>query len=354
MCGLAGAYSRYLADYELEAFQNLMTCMTFRGRHGSGFASVPQNPEKPVMVRKSAMPGSQFVFSKDFKDATKTNTTVLLGHCRYPTSGHGTGKNLENVHPHAEGGIVGTHNGTLDIVNGVFVKQNDSDSSLLFRAMNKVGAAGAISSSRGSMALVWLDMKEKLLRFYRNVHRPLYLGFPTDAPGTLYWSSEPEPLSWIIKREHHSTPTLTLLPPDNIWSYKYEKGEVSVYSKIHVTSMPDKPAAKPVSDIISTLQGATSSVPLLPAPAIPEEVKNEDDFGQFTLFNQKIPYFELKKKLDAGCCWCKTPVPLSDHMNNMLWWGSKDLFACDDCYKSDKTVQEWYEKCLSAQITRNM
>lgn len=246
MCGLAGAMSNSLTTNEVGIFKDLLNVASLRGSQGAGVAVVqtPFSKNISIEILRTKHIAGALAYSPEFEELVKPRVSTLIGHARLPTKG---GLDLDAVHPHRSAHITGVHNGTMHRVAGHDVKEGESDSALLFKAISEVGIKEAIKESSGAYALVWADEREGTINFLRNNWRPLYfknVGWGEKNINTLYWSSEQEMLDFVLSRTYKGTNTWdTYLPIDTILSYpldpKHILKPVDVIADVRPT--PPKP-----------------------------------------------------------------------------------------------------------------
>jgi hypothetical protein len=233
MCGIVGVMKRDLGIPEINRFRDLFAVAQVRGDDGSGIFAVPRaGPAKPVAVNgkqgvkfaRTTWSSGHLVTTKEFYDAIKGELSILVGHARQPTRG---GSTIDMVHPHRSEHIILVHNGTMTFVNGISLKQGESDSKAICKALATVGPQKFVQDSYGAYALIWVDLKQQTLNFLRNGERPLWMVEEKDSMvngriTTLWWASE----SWMVpvclsrypayNKEKHR---LFQLPKDELWSY---------------------------------------------------------------------------------------------------------------------------------------
>jgi len=117
--------SRREVDHLVESFTRLLICSENRGPHVTGVAWV--KGDGTYQVEKAALPARDFVGTLRYAlwtDMIDAQTTLLMGHTRWPT--RGSALNPDNNHPLAiprEGGsILLTHNGHLTGVDRLFTQ----------------------------------------------------------------------------------------------------------------------------------------------------------------------------------------------------------------------------------------
>jgi hypothetical protein len=222
MCGLQGVMSKPLLQSDINVFQDLMVLGILRGWQGAGVAAIPQDKEaQHVSVLRSTSNGANFVLSDGFHKMIDKPKIALLGHTRLPTKGAAT--DIKNVHPHRVKHIIMTHNGTMHDVAEKPIPEGASDSAMLAESIAEIGLPDTVKTSRGAMALVYVDDKAKTINFFRNDERPLYLAYSngTNNSHTIYWSSNADFLDLILCKNRNYKPLIMALPVNKWVVYEY-------------------------------------------------------------------------------------------------------------------------------------
>lgn len=190
MCGIVGIAGD-LAHKDEAAIRRLLILDYFRGTDSTGFAAV-RNSQSEIKIAKIASNPLDLFDMGRFKDALSGyNSKVFLGHNRAATRGV---VNNYNAHPFEFDGIVGVHNGTLEIqshreLERLMDEEDDLDSRLLIKAIAKMGVSKVIPHLYGAWSLVWYDQKDDSINFLRNKERPMWYAFTEDFKRML-WASE--------------------------------------------------------------------------------------------------------------------------------------------------------------------
>lgn len=221
MCGIVGIAANRLNKIGKNIFSDLMIVSNVRGRWGAGVAAVVGDKIKGV---KSLYSGCDLIDMKGFGELMNENSVrVLLGHTRWPTKG-ATGEYI-NVHPHFMKNLTGVHNGTLDKVDGAYIKGEDSDSVEFYKHADEVGFKKALSRASGAYCFVFVDHETKTLNFLRNNQRPLFIGkhlWGKDAQ-SLIWASEREMIVFAMSRANLMKDLEIIeLPTNEMWSIPYD------------------------------------------------------------------------------------------------------------------------------------
>jgi hypothetical protein len=246
MCGLSGAMSSTLNGQELNMFKDLLNISSLRGSTGAGVI-VNQDTYKPVtrVLRTTQISGA-LAYSEKMQELLQPRVNCVVGHARLPTKG---GVEIEHVHPHRFGHIIGVHNGTMWKVGGEYVK-DQSDSAMLFKSFSEQGVVKTIEGSEGAYALVWIDEKERTLNFLRNSQRTLFfknIGWGAQGnknASVIYWASEKEMLDLIFARSYRNNNHWdTYLPVDTWFKYPLDIKHVIRTQEVvqNVRPLPQKP-----------------------------------------------------------------------------------------------------------------
>jgi glucosamine--fructose-6-phosphate aminotransferase (isomerizing) len=233
MCGLFGLIRNQACDPSLasDTFLALGSLAEERGTHAGGLAMAlggpaadrgdpapgPRGAGAGVNSRADVTSGGWRVVKghgafggvwrpslRDPLDAAP----AVLGHTRFATQG--VVGHLSNASPLRVGGLIGTHNGDIDVsrLRDRFTLpegEGHTDTEVLLMALDQ--AAGAIeptlevlSAAVGRTALVWTDRRRpRTVMLARTALSPLAVAF--DAHGNLYWASNP---GWFARTARHS------------------------------------------------------------------------------------------------------------------------------------------------------
>jgi glutamine phosphoribosylpyrophosphate amidotransferase len=117
--------SRQEVDRLVESFTRLLICSEHRGPHATGVAWV--KADGTYQVEKAPLPAREFVDTWRYAawtDSIDAQTTLLMGHTRWPT--RGSELNPNNNHPlvvtQETGSVLLTHNGHLTGVDRLFTQ----------------------------------------------------------------------------------------------------------------------------------------------------------------------------------------------------------------------------------------
>lgn len=171
---------------------------TLRGAHSTGLAWMKQDLSEWNWVRRP-MPGWDFV---DWEPATKhirnlRSAVAAIGHNRHATVGK---VSTATAHPYEIGDVIGVHNGTLTIGNGLpDYHRFETDSMALINAINEWGPKDTFETAKGAFANVWFDLRDDTINFIRNSERDLYYAW-ADNNQVLLYASEAGMLEWIADR----------------------------------------------------------------------------------------------------------------------------------------------------------
>lgn len=197
LVGLAGDTGMKMRD----VFADLLFVDTLRGEHSTGAALIDRDTNE-VFMEKAAVPGPEFVGTKEFSALMKKYTVkVMIGHNRYATIG---AKTADNAHPFVFPDTVGAHNGTID---SQAVKQLDNhddfgtDSEAVYNSIDLIGLKETVGKLTGAWALTFFNKKDNTMNLIRNSKRPLWYAYSADRE-TLLWASEAEMLAWVCERNN--------------------------------------------------------------------------------------------------------------------------------------------------------
>lgn len=184
MCGLLGFIGQINKDNRTEV-NELITAIfnetETRGKHASGYASLV-NKDRNISYSKLPVKASLFTDHDIYYNKMwYRNPSMFIGHCRYATSGKP--EINKNNHPFSadEGNLWMVHNGTCCGLKSEIPKHmvnSDCDSEYILRIVEKYGWNDGIQkvvNSTANFSLIFMDKKEKKIRFVRNKERPLYL-----------------------------------------------------------------------------------------------------------------------------------------------------------------------------------
>jgi len=172
-----------------------------RGEAATGIAIL--QADGTVQIYKRSLPAHEFVLTQDylgFLASLNEQTTLLLGHTRYPTKG--APDNALNNHPLLAGSFCGIHNGHILNDDQLFAhwqlpRQGEVDSEIIFRLLEKLAGETAASPPLGqSITLAEmipsLQMLEGRFTFLASDRRFPHqlLVVRHDNPLSLHFSSE--------------------------------------------------------------------------------------------------------------------------------------------------------------------
>jgi len=232
MCGLVGVAGVVSIDAE-RAFKNMLIFDSVRGTDSTGIASVHNNGD--VSIAKELGDPFNLMYTKDFGDAMKFFSRVIIGHNRAATFG---GVSRETAHPFEFDTLIGVHNGTLKSKYKLLDQTRFKvDSENLYHHMEQKGIADLMDNMDGAWALVWWNKVAESLNFLRNKERPLWLARTVDSR-TLFWASEPWMISAACARNKvHITDPYSLEEDSHLSIRIDSKG---VMEKPHIKHTPSK------------------------------------------------------------------------------------------------------------------
>lgn len=224
MCGLAGALignKPNRSKTEIKAIARIFTEVLMlserRGPHATGVALVSDNGD--YYVSKAPTPAGRFVASKGYKTVLAKldeNTTLLMGHTRWPTKG--SHLNNANNHPLVgvtrAGACILSHNGHIANANTLFhamglPRTAQVDSEVLLRiaesnfsndGIDPDGLAADLAYCRGRMSFVITATNRPAEVILVKGHQPLELRY-SERHRALLYASEAGFLDEALERE---------------------------------------------------------------------------------------------------------------------------------------------------------
>lgn len=224
ICGLVGYAGSFNRNRE-KVFDTLLRVDVIRGPHSTGVAFI--NSEKDWMTLKNTVLPDELMASKDYKEMDRMQWLIKMGHNRFATRGK---IDNDNAHPHNEGKIIGTHNGTLYGQHRLpDEKEYVSDSANLFHSIDKIGIVETWKLIDGGCAAVWWDANDGTLNMITNDERPLFFSLTEDKKG-MFWVSEP----WMLRGAagRHDVNLQKVMKPkkDCLFKFSINKGKEIEYA----------------------------------------------------------------------------------------------------------------------------
>lgn len=364
MCGLFGSVSSLLDSEDIESVKLLGIMSQLRGEDSTGICTVFNKKKKKIKwaVHKELGDSTQFFKKEQVRTILrKPNTSIVMGHTRYTTSG---AVNLHNAHPISEKHITGCHNGVISKLDPKAEdREHTSDSRELFKILADKGLEEAIEVAKyGSMALTWIDKQARTFNLFTNEGRDLYL--TNDKNHTTYlYASEKRFLDFTLDRQRLKD-----------WAEPYKVEEFVLYSwHIGSTKLTVKKLEKPVVRYTPYVYRSTSYplTDLYPWRNEQEEqqrwenrIQKCDDYSWCNICwesadeclcqppgsisglderlyawyaGQKSPAYVIKPMLESGCFNCMRQFRLEDP----VYWPHWDYYLCQECASS-----EFYREAL--------
>lgn len=198
MCGIVGMVSKLQYGFihnDSNIFSQMLVADSVRGTDGTGVFGT-YGTGSIGWLKVGAHPYA-LLSSKKYDSWTTAMTRkfdMVVGHNRKATAGS---RNNENAHPFIHDHIILVHNGTVN--NHQKMADTEVDSHAIAHSIVEKGHEETIASLQGAFALVWFDMKSRMLHMVRNDQRPLFT-LETDTQFVL--ASEGEMLRWIGERNN--------------------------------------------------------------------------------------------------------------------------------------------------------
>ena len=174
MCGLFGAFSSVLTPNEKKVVQSMAYFSSVRGVDSTGMVYISNrgNKVEPLIHKATVNPVTYMNLPEVEEGILNQPLRLIIGHNRAATIGS---INYANSQPIFDGGIFGTHNGTISTMGDY--KSDISDSRMLYSMISRCGIERTLreveAKGHPSYALVWYDSEERTLNMVRNDRRPL-------------------------------------------------------------------------------------------------------------------------------------------------------------------------------------
>lgn len=388
MCGLVGMAGDFDGK-DKSMMKDLLFLDTLRGKDATGLGIVTR--KRNLILRKSPIPGYEFVDSFGNTGKMEITDQLWLGHNRFKTVGENT---RENAHPffvfETEDvvSMMGAHNGTISNFYSGMAKHKDlqgwkadTDSETLLSLIDLIGPKKAIAECEGAWSLVWWKASENTLNFLRNKERPMYICMRNDRK-VVYWASE----LWMLKVaasrngvDLYADPNTKIdymqTEVDCLYTYSIPQELGTAFQKPKVergfTGKPVRPFynnrhgqdsveqerfwravdeeatknSKAATESSETPEEKRDAKKILTIGKPPEqdneEIRTELFQNECYGFDKTIITKAYRNSiLDKGCVWCGD--------KNFLDWGWVDhnSVACSDCVKGKHTKQMGLEEQL--------
>lgn len=202
MCGLFGVIGNGIQRPDISIFRDLMVFSSVRGVDGTGFYIGNSRTNKGTLAK---IGGDSVYFLETLtreqeNELDKVTNNFFIGHTRFRTRGDG---GLKGSQPFDTGGIVGTHNGTID--HDFEGYASDSEKFLTNIAFAGPKAAAAKLLPKDAFAVVAYDKSKKDILIMRNEKRSLYFALNKHRD-VLYYASEAGFLYAALWRNGVETP----------------------------------------------------------------------------------------------------------------------------------------------------
>jgi predicted glutamine amidotransferase len=239
MCGIVGLIAKTKQGFyqpDVDVFSQMLVADSVRGTDGTGVFGV-YNTGSVKWVKVASHPYALLTNSKwdSFSKAMTRSFDIVVGHNRKATAGD---KTNENSHPFVHEHIILVHNGT--VYDHAEMAKTDVDSHAIAHSIANVGYKETLKNLRGAFALVWFDMKDRVLRMVRNDQRPLYIGH---SHTQIAFASEGYMLEWISNRNTKSWTDISLLPAATLLEINQKTKKVTTEKvEFYVWKTPTHPA----------------------------------------------------------------------------------------------------------------
>lgn len=390
MCGMGGAFGRWLSLDERDIFRNISILNVLRGEHSTGMIKVTVNDE--IFYDKVAEPspfytyserGDDFIENRKLRKKGKTkgvtvcpNNRVLMVHARHATVGE---VNVDNAHPFDKPNVIGMHNGTF---KGLFPDKGlfGTDSEALYNSISMLGLKESLKkfnedSYHPAYALQWIDKKENTLNFIRNKERPLWF-YVHPKTDTMYWSSTFNTLYYALAESKLKIVKPTKFEADKLRPFctVTESGLFTLDENVHMSIAISSDGARFSSLKFATLDvkksytgysnwgmsGVVNTVKKLYTPTIPAKDKEVGTNIQYEGYKEKekrlqqlswldvkpvfeipkVPKDELEGALTTTPCTACNEISGTGDIYSVFWVSAKD-YICKNCLK-DETIREYF------------
>lgn len=179
-CGIGAIHGAGKPYTNRNRFKALFVALKERGSQASGFAWCKASKPKTHLYVKAAK--SSAVMAHNVRKHLGEDTLVAIGHTRFSTHG---ANNDANAHPHfsSKKYICLVHNGVVHNHDDVWaaLKREPTgpvDSQAVAEALEVGGIEEVVKHARGSMSLIWMDLRDPqgTLKFWTNGGNPLSFG----------------------------------------------------------------------------------------------------------------------------------------------------------------------------------
>lgn len=244
MCGIVCViqknWDKPLGHLGQRVFKQMLFANALRGTDGTGYFYY-NNKTSKVIFQKLPVPSWEAIPKMPELDKLMSDGRWVVGHNRKATAGQHT---EANTHPFIDEFITLVHNGTLsnhwDLEKDV--GNEDVDSKLIPKLMNKYGNKKALELLQGAYALVWYDDTKRRIFFARNEERPLFI---VETDDFYVLSSEEELATWILSRNSLDVTRITETQPGYIYALGENKHRKLFIHKTKFTpAKQQKPAYK--------------------------------------------------------------------------------------------------------------
>lgn len=201
MCGIFGYVGTSEQWGDVFRFLSALAVATEkRGPHSTGYAALNG---AGIFHAKAPLPASEYVATKKWTRIGARPSEIVIGHCRYATTGAPAVN--RNNHPHVGRGLALVHNGVLRGHRLVAARESidlttECDSEVILRVLEKHGIRTGVErlfrdvlgGLNRSAAVAVIEVSERRLALFRSIDRPLYVVRIPELGDAVFFSSTAE------------------------------------------------------------------------------------------------------------------------------------------------------------------
>ena len=201
MCGIFGYVGTGKQWDRVFRFLSALAVSTEkRGPHSTGYAALNG---AGIFHAKAPLPASEYVATKKWARISARPSEIVIGHCRFATTGHPSVN--RNNHPHVGRGLALVHNGVVRGHRLVASRESvdltsECDSEVILRVLEKHGVrTGAerlfrdvLGGLHRSAAVAVIEAAERRLALFRSIDRPLHVARIPELGDAVFFASTSE------------------------------------------------------------------------------------------------------------------------------------------------------------------